>query len=142
MSTLSWIRENGWLGEELLQQEKRKVVSLAQDSFRFVSTAGTRVCVVPSTNTSDVAEYVQNVDLVVGFGYSYRLCGFSATERVQIMRISLRTRADYDCAGFAKLLGGGGHKSAAGATIHHADKDPLSQIMELLDQYETMKGKS
>ncbi len=38
------------------------------------------------------------------------------------LKLSLRSRSDVDCSRLAEQFGGGGHKRAAGATLH----DPLA----------------
>ena len=86
---------------------------------RFTSASGTRVLVVASHSAvSDLTERVgDDTDVVVAFG-------FGREGDAMVMRVSLRSYAQFDCAAFAERFGGGGHLHAAGFAVTLAPQDP------------------
>ncbi len=99
-----------------LQLQQRAIASL-------VRAAGGRVALISLTaedyaacaadardseNFVDIARSIRGVDIA-----AFLYAGAEGRES----RLSLRTRAPYDAAGFCRALGGGGHARAAGATL-------------------------
>jgi nanoRNase/pAp phosphatase (c-di-AMP/oligoRNAs hydrolase) len=76
------------------------------------------------------------IDLLVGF--SYRGVGDA-----QEMRLSIRSVSDYPALDFAKRLGGGGHKKAAGASfsLSISDEQPYTMIARHFEQHELYEGR-
>lgn len=101
----------------------------------FNCTPTFKVAIVPTTDISDISEYIC-VDAVVGFSF------FNNTG----MTVSLRSRRkDVNCAAFAKSIpnsGGGGHKSAAGFTIpmDQMTRNPMMTLQSLLFDHYTHFG--
>lgn len=97
---------------------------------------GTKLAIVGTTHTSDIAEKVE-ADILVGFRYFAK-----DGEHIQMV-LSFRARGDYDVGALAKSLKGGGHRSAAGAVISIPASiigifanDPYTFIRELIRNYE------
>lgn len=120
------------LGEVLLMKHHASVRRLQDTAFGFNTHRGTRVMVVPSYDTSDVAERTQGPDVVVGFVYN------AGPDDAKIT-LSCRSRTGYDVGAFCVSLGGGGHKPAAGATlaVKNGDLNPYEFIAKLLNEYES-----
>ena len=101
----------------------------------FRSDKGTHVVVINTLHTSDAAEMVAVVpDLpVLVVGYLYQVHG----DKVKLT-LSMRSRTGYDVGAFCASLGGGGHRAAAGATLHvnSTDPNPYATIRKLVDDYE------
>lgn len=51
-------------------------------------------------------------------------------------KISFRSKAYFDVAAVAQKLGGGGHKKAAGATLHGSNADCWAQFLHLMEALE------
>ena len=106
--------------------EAKKALSQA---WLVTSDSGIRCLIFGSTTlTSDVAEMVHDVDLVVGFG-------FIVEDGKFLLNVSTRSHTDFDCAALAKRFGGGGHTKAAGFTLPFAltDKNPYAMLLGLVD---------
>ena len=56
---------------------------------------------------------------------------FRETKR-DIIRVSLRSRGDYDVSAVAREFSGGGHRNAAGCTFEGPLVDAVSQVVERL----------
>ena len=114
---LSWARlmpanQGLWrLGDAMRFERGMRALDRVRQTSRFVTSIGTRVAVVATTDTSDVIEHMPHVDLLVGFRYE-------AGEDGEAIRLSCRSTA-YDCAAFCAWVrpGGGGHKTAAGVRV-------------------------
>ena len=94
------------------------------DGVRCVIFEGT-------TLTSDVAELVGNdADLIIGFGYVVEDGKF-------LLNVSTRSHTTFDCVGFAKLHGGGGHTKVAGFTVQFGRRalNPYLLLQELVSEY-------
>lgn len=96
------------------------------------TSRGTRMLVVSTLHTSDVAEIVKlDADLVVGFEY------ITARGSRPSLVLSMRGQR-YDVGAFCKSLDGGGHKAAAGAQIHvnSGDLNAYETITKLVEDWE------
>lgn len=124
------------IGEALLQRRDAMVKTMIEAAFRFKTPAGTRVAVVPTIETSDVAEAIEDADLVVGFAYRFR--SQQGPFGVGSVILSTRGRGKFDCARFCKVYGGGGHTNAAGCSIELQQNDvqPYTYIQRFIEQYE------
>lgn len=140
------------VGEILVAKDMEFVNQQIRDGVR-VSTEDrrTRLFIVPTTRTSDVAEAMKDepVDVVVGFQYRGERGGDGGIKLV----LSTRARGGYDVGAFCAAHGGGGHKSAAGVTFtiaprNHARKltpsvldadDPYAMILGLFNAFEQPK---
>ncbi len=80
-------------------------------------------------DTSDVAQEL-GTDLVVGFLYL-------VDAGRQKLILSMRSRGYFDCAKFAKSLGGGGHTNAAGCTIpvNFGDRHAYAHVEDVVQRY-------
>ena len=57
-------------------------------------------------------------------------------EEENILKISFRSKKDFDVSKVAEGLGGGGHKSAAGATIRNKDFDEaVKRVLQVVEKY-------
>lgn len=74
----------------------------------------------------------------------YLNCGFKVAciikEKDDGIRVSLRSKFEYDCSKIAEQLGGGGHKNASGinilSSIDEAEKMVEKEIIKYLNNYE------
>ena len=72
-------------------------------------------------------------------GYARSIEGVEIAVMVQELReggskISLRTGEDYNASEICKLLGGGGHKAAAGATLSCGVEEAKAQVLRAIEQ--------
>jgi hypothetical protein len=137
------------IGGVLVEKEKAKADRLAKQALIAKTSFGTTYAVVPTMETSDVAELVE-ADLLIGFGYHAEVVvgsnstGFGAEPRDNnvrvrtVMRLSTRSRGGFDCQRWMRMLGGGGHKGAAGAQVRlwQDDEHPYEMIRRLLEDYQ------
>ncbi len=99
------------VGRVLYAKSIEDAKRLAGDAKHVTTANGTRVAIIPTTHTSDVAELV-DADVLVGFKYRYE-----PSDDLLRLQLSFRSRTGYDVSALAKSLGGGGHRAAAGATL-------------------------
>lgn len=126
---LEWRSRYEWIGEQLIVKAAERVDYSLENSHRFTSSTGLRVVVVSSHSVvSDLAERVgAESDVVIAFG-------FGNEHGKQVMRLSLRSGDNFDCAAFAQRFGGGGHTHAAGFAVPlgAADPNPFAMIERML----------
>lgn len=124
------------IGDTLWDKRLERSRHLADRAFYFTSSErATRVAIISSLETSDVADIV-SADVLVGFGYWY-----DAKAQALRLTLSLRARGAYDVGALAKSLGGGGHRAAAGATIDvDSNASPYATIEDLVRCFETHQG--
>lgn len=121
------------LGYTLLEKREERTARIAAEGYRAITRRETRVLIVPTRETSDVAEALgAAVDLVVGFDFGL------VDGRLPAMRLSTRSHAAFDCAAFCRAAGGGGHTRAAGAEIllSGTARNPYALVVEMLDAHE------
>lgn len=125
------------IGGPLVDKRARETQKHISEGWRFETSAGTRVCVVATRETSDIADALDDaVDVVIGFSFAN---GASiAGGHVERMIVSTRSHTKFDCAGFCKANGGGGHARAAGfsLTLRVDDLQPFTFVAEMLDVWE------
>ena len=123
-------------GRPLYAARLRRAQLAASGATYLWTTAGTRLAIVNTLDTSDLAEIV-DADVLVGFSISNeRPCTAeprSGEERGASLddariRYSFRARGDYDVGSLAKSAGGGGHRGAAGCVV------PLTYKMDAITQ--------
>lgn len=76
---------------------------------------------------------------IVNYGLSIQGINFTAlfTEREDVIRISLRSKGDFDVNKFArKHFSGGGHRNASGADSHLTLEETLQKFENALKEYE------
>jgi phosphoesterase RecJ-like protein len=81
---------------------------------------------------------VGDTEGIVNYGLSIDIVGFTAlfTERDERIRISFRSKGDFDVNLFARNhFSGGGHKNAAGADAHDSLENVIKKFEELLPLY-------
>ena len=127
------------VGSRLVEKHAETLQRLAKGAYRFTSHKGTRVVMFQGVSfTSDACELVRKgneADLVVGFDH-FPMEGGQAP-----LVFSTRATGDtFDCAGFCKAQGGGGHTKAAGFSIRFdpavGTQDPYSLLRARLKAYE------
>lgn len=124
------------IGPVLLEKKEARTRELRASGIRMNTTEkGTRVLIVPTTETSDVAELEgTESDIVVGFRY-----GKTDRRELPLLIVSTRSHAGFDCASLSRAYGGGGHTKAAGFSVE-LDEDavqPFEMIMNLLERFES-----
>lgn len=125
------------IGPMLIERNEERDRYLVQNAMHFevpsdysiAAQLPLRACIVPSVETSDVADKLE-ADVVIGFAFRH-------TMTKTFMQLSLRSRGRFDCAAFCKVHGGGGHTQAAGCTIQltTSDVQPFAFIPKLLKDY-------
>jgi hypothetical protein len=107
------------IGLLLLEKTERDVIDIASRVER-VQIGRLKVGLLTGDGLiSDVAEHLgDQVDVLLGFNYA------TDAEGRRVLRMSGRTRGDFDLIPFMKRLGGGGHSKAAGCTIPVHPTDP------------------
>jgi hypothetical protein len=116
------------LGSVLFAKRLEAAKKAASQAWCWVTANDTRCLIFEGTTlTSDVAEMVHDVDLVMGFG-------FIVEDGKFLLNVSMRSHTSFDCMAFAKRFGGGGHTRAAGFTLlFTADaKNPYALLVELV----------
>lgn len=116
------------IGDIILEKTAERTAQILKEGTRLLA-GDTRIFAFNGRETSDVAEALASeVDLVVGFVYAE-----DSTGDVKL-QLSLRSRGDFDCAGFAKSLKGGGHARAAGCSVLmlHSDAQPYWHVVSLI----------
>ncbi len=99
------------IGSAILKREEQ-LVKDAAESVRIVEFAGHKIPTVNSSILhSDIGHYLLNKFSEYPFAliWNYREDGK--------VKISLRSRGNFDVAAIAKTYGGGGHKAAAGCRV-------------------------
>jgi oligoribonuclease NrnB/cAMP/cGMP phosphodiesterase (DHH superfamily) len=98
-------------GKVLLQKDAMKIASVLKNDVKVLPYKGYKAGVYNTTVlVSEIGSAVYNSEeLGVDFSMS-----FFVTEKGEVV-ISFRSKGDMDVSVFAKELGGGGHKNAAGA---------------------------
>lgn len=99
------------VGPILIARTHEQVKQLVREAWGATLASGSKLMVISSLETSDVAEAVGDAaDYVIGFKY------IAGLDRCSLV-LSMRSHTGKDVGAFAKLLGGGGHRAAAGASI-------------------------
>lgn len=113
------VEEEQYMGKLLMDKTRRDVIDIAS-RVEKVQIGKLNVGLLTGDGLiSDVAEFLgDRVDLLLGFNYA------TDAEGKRVLRISGRTRGDFDLVPFMKRLGGGGHTKAAGCTIPVLPSDP------------------
>lgn len=123
------------IGDALVEKDRESTERTLAKGYRLVSAKGTRVLVIPSTRTSDVAElYGDRADIVMGFGFTLS----ESTGGLKAV-FSMRSQTGYDVGAFAKSFeGGGGHKTAAGFSLVMPwdAPQPFEYALRLLNDWE------
>ncbi len=122
-------------GRVLLDRRDERTLRLIEQGSGRTVTHGVHVMIIPSIETSDVAEALGNAvehapDIVCGFAYQ-------GGETIGL-QLSMRSRMGYDVGALCKALGGGGHRAAAGVTIQipKGGLNPYETIWQIVDDYE------
>ena len=126
-------------GRPLYAARLRRAQLAANGATYLWTTAGTRLAIVNTLDTSDLAEIV-DADVLVGFSIFSEPAQPPALPLLDGARVrySFRARGDYDVGSLAKSAGGGGHKGAAGCAVPLAIK--MSAIMQAFLFVENYEG--
>lgn len=124
------------VGHVLAEKRQASARASAARAVRMTleTSRRTRVAAVPTLETSDAAELVEDADVFAGFSYA---APEGDPQGRPLMKLSLRSRTGYDVGAFAAWLGGGGHRAAAGATFPMPDGNPFAAIRGLLTDFES-----
>jgi oligoribonuclease NrnB/cAMP/cGMP phosphodiesterase (DHH superfamily) len=121
------------VGDVLWEKKLTTAQKVADRSYKFSTKAGTRVALFQGMRmSSDTAEKLENIDLVIGYDLMYEDGKFK-------MGFSTRSRLDYDCRSLAQAHGGGGHTKAAGFNVPldiGSAPNPFRVAQVVLDAYE------
>lgn len=123
------------IGEILLERRDRAVKKMIEQGLRAESARGTRMLIIPTRETSDVAETMgDEVDIVIGFSFMH-------DANREKMIVSTRSRGTFDCRLFCQANGGGGHTRAAGCEVKldevvDGSPSPFNLVRAMLDVFE------
>lgn len=107
---------------QLFKENKVAMLSLTQEDFSS--------CEATEEDAEGIVNYAVEIKGVC--------LALLATQNKQVWKVSLRAKEGYDVSGVAQAFSGGGHRLAAGCTLHHAqDKEKLLEALcALLDEEE------
>jgi oligoribonuclease NrnB/cAMP/cGMP phosphodiesterase (DHH superfamily) len=115
------------IGPIVREKKLKEAKNLVDKSFTF-ELNNKKIMLVSGSKIEDCTEFLDSsYDLLIGFS-------FLAENNQQKMLLSLRSNNKFDCAKFAKSLGGGGHTNAAGCIInlYNDDIQPYELIKYIL----------
>ena len=114
----------------------QKAQAAANGATYLWTTAGTRLAIVNTLDTSDLAEIV-DADVLVGFSI-FSTPNAQLLDDVRIRYSFRAARADYDVGSLAaSVVGGGGHRGAAGCEVPLASKmNAITQAFLFVESYE------
>jgi len=122
------------VGEVVLAKKKETTERVTRDAYFASTKEGITYAIVPTLETSDVAEAIDSsrADFLIGFAYRTELG--TAPKLI----LSMRSRSNYDVSKLCQAYGGGGHTKAAGCsvTVVPYDLHPYGQIQKLVQSYE------
>lgn len=111
------------VGKVLLENHEAAARRLAEGAL-YMDLKGARVALLAGDShlVSDAADLV-DAPVCVGFRY---------VEKMSKISFSIRSRTpSFDCGAFAKKLGGGGHRGAAGFAVDVEDEAPQTTFFRL-----------
>ncbi len=146
---ISFFPETYWMGKEILTEEdfvetvkigsyvyegRLEAIRRLVPKAREVTLEGLRVHMFQGTGlTSDYTEFAPHADIVIGFGYEW-----DPVQQAPLLKVSTRSRSDFDVSALCRNFGGNGHKAAAGFSFLASKEqslDPYSTLSSLLSEY-------
>ena len=108
------------------------------ESLEFYAEGLVGICTITNALLDSLGADSDDTDDISGFARSVE--GVEIAVMVQELReggtkVSLRTGEDYSASDICKLLGGGGHKAAAGATLQCGVAEAKEQVLSAIRQY-------
>lgn len=108
------------------------------ESLEFYADGMVGICTITNALLDSLGADSDDTDDISGFARSIE--GVEIAVMVQELReggtkVSLRTGEDYSASEICKLLGGGGHKAAAGATLQCGVDETKAQVLFAIGQY-------
>ena len=124
-------------GRPLFAARLRRAELAARGVTYLWTTAGTRLAIVNTLDTSDLSEIVE-ADILVGFSI---FTDRDSPDEAPRMRFSFRSRGTYDVGLLAKTAGGGGHRGAAGCIVRlEWNVNAITQAFRFVENYEAVQG--
>ncbi len=118
----------------------KRLARLKLDAYLTETTeffAGGRVAVsqIPEQVITDLGVTEDDIDDISGFGREIEgvRIGVMLREVKEGGKISVRTAPEYDAAAICAVLGGGGHRAAAGATVPGGLEEAKAAILRALE---------
>ena len=117
---------------ELKRFARLKLEAYLTETMRFYADGKIGVCLIPADIRERLGLTEDDVDDISGFARMIEGVELAAMLRQMpgSTKLSLRSGKIYDSGAICKTLGGGGHFSAAGASLH---PDPAEAERQLLD---------
>ena len=117
---------------ELKRFPRLKLEAYLTETMRFYADGKIGVCLIPADIRERLGLTEDDVDDISGFARMIEGVELAAMLRQMpgSTKLSLRSGKIYDSGAICKALGGGGHFSAAGASLH---PDPAAAERQLLD---------
>jgi hypothetical protein len=131
-----WTERRGF-GKLLREKHLRAIKGTIDKACRVTTKAGTRAVLFEGTGmTNEVADTIEDADLVIGFGYE-------VDHGIKKFKLSCRSRNGYNCMALAKSFGGGGHSGAAGFNIQITESatNPFHHAELLVNEHEARSQK-
>lgn len=125
-------------GRPLYAQRLRRAQLAASTATYLWTTAGTRLALANTLDTSDLGEIV-DADVLVGYSI---FSDPNSTSEAPRIRYSFRARRDYDVGSLAKSApGGGGHRGAAGCEVPlEWNINAITQAFKFVENYEATRS--
>ncbi len=114
-NTLGRLRIQGWMVENAVFLQDGKVC----------------ICAIPRQVEEDLQLTEDDMENISGFPRSIEGVCMAATlrQRDGVVKLSVRAVPGWDAAAVCEKFGGGGHKGAAGASIHASLEDAVQQVI-------------
>lgn len=108
------------------------------ESLEFYANGLVGICTITNALLDSLGADSDDTDDISGFARSIE--GVEIAVMLQELReggtkVSLRTGEDYSASDICKLLGGGGHKAAAGATLQCGVAEAKKQVLSAIERY-------
>ena len=115
-NSLAKLRLQGWIVENL----------------RFFREGKLAVCALPKAVEQQLGVTEDDMENISGFPRSIQGVKMAATirESGSGVKVSVRALPGYDAAAVCQVFGGGGHKGAAGATLHMSLEEAAQAVAE------------
>lgn len=118
----------------------KRLARLKLDAFltqttEFYANGKVAVSQIPEQVITDLGITEDDIDDISGFGREIEgvRIGVMLREVKEGGKISVRTAPEYDAAAICAVLGGGGHRAAAGATVPGSLEDAKAAILRALE---------
>ena len=121
------------------RMQKTRLIGAALYDMEFLRDGRVALIQITREKMARCGASGEDIDTIVNFGMDTKGVAVSVLleERGSAVKVSLRSRGELDVSVLAARLGGGGHKNAAGATLHMSMDEAVQTVHDLIN--ETLK---